>query len=454
MKTIAEQLLAFDAKRTAALEASNAIMSKCADEGRTLDDAESEQYDTLQGEVKAIDAHIVRLKAHEQTMITKATPINIDTGRGEGAVTIPGTGPISVKRNLPKGTGFTRFAMALAASKGNLTVAERIAETKFKDSPEVAMVLKAATQEGTTSDATWAGPLVQYNDMASEFIELLRAETILGRLGSLRRVPFNVRMARQTSGTTGTFIGEGLPTPVKELAFDSVTLQWAKCSTICVISSELARFSDPMAEARVRADLIEGIAEYLDKRLIDPAYAGVASVSPASLTNGVTPTSASGATVAALDSNWRTIMASFATTNQRLQNLVVVMSPSQALRFSMMRTNQDMALFPSMGMNGGSMHGIPVITSNNVAPSGSPGDEHVIFIDQGEVLLADDGQITLDVSAEASLEFNDAPTGGATSLRSLWQNGLIGVKAERWINWTKRRSTAVKFIDKAQSYAS
>jgi hypothetical protein len=75
--------------------------------------------------------------------------------------------------------------MALAASKGNLTVAERIAETKWKDTPEVASVIKTATAEGTTSDATWAGPLVQYNDMAAEFIELLRAETILGRLNGL-----------------------------------------------------------------------------------------------------------------------------------------------------------------------------------------------------------------------------------------------------------------------------
>lgn len=455
MATIAERLAEFTAKRAQLIEQKNALVNKVlVEEARAMDEHEKEQDAQFTSEINQADESIATLKSHEQLMITRATPVLSDAGRGDGAITIAGTGPLSVRRNLAKGTAFTRFAMALAASKGNLTVAERIAETKWKDTPEVAMVLKTATQEGTTSDSTWAGPLVQYNDMASEFIELLRAETILGRLGGLRRVPFNIRVARQTAGTTGTFTGEGLPTPVKELSMDTVTLQWAKCSTICVVSAELARFSDPSAEAVVRSDLIEGISEYLDKRLIDPAYPGVTGVSPASLTNGVTPTQASGTTVAALDANWRTVMASFATTNQKMQRLVVVMSPSQAIRFAMMRTNQDVALFPRMSMNGGEMYGLPVITSNNVSPSGSPGDEHIIFIDQGEVLLADDGQIMLDVSAEASLEFNDAPSGGATSLRSLWQNGLIGVKAERWINWTKRRSTAVKFIDKAQSYAS
>ena len=78
----------------------------------------------------------------------------------------------------------------------------------------------------------------------------------------------------------------------------------------------------------------------------------------------------------------------------------------------------------------------------------------MILIDQSNILLADDGQVMIDVSTEASVEMSDAPAGGATSLRSLWQNGLMGVKVDRWVYWTKRRAEAVQFIDKAQSYAS
>jgi HK97 family phage major capsid protein len=453
MATIAERLAEFQTKRAALVEQKNALVNKAVvDEGRSLDEHETEQDAQLVAEIKTCDETIKMLGEHEALMLSKATTVTAGTGRGEGAVEIKGTGPLSVKRNLPKGTAFTRFAMSLAAAKGNLTVAEKIAENKFKDTPEVAVVLKAATQEGTTSDATWAGNLVQYNDMSSEFIELVRAQTILGRL-QLRRVPFNIRVGRQTAGTTGTFVGEGLPTPVKELSVDTVLLPWAKCSTICVVSAELARFSDPSAEALVRDDLIKGIAEYLDKRLVDPAYPGVTSVSPASLTNGVTPTQATGATLAALDANVRTVMSVYDAANIG-ESIFMVMSRSQARRFSMMRNNQDALVHPDLSADGGRMYQLPVITSNNVAPSGSPGDQHIIFIDQQQVMLADSDMITLDVSSEASLEFNDAPSGGATSLRSLWQNGLIGVKAERWIYWTKRRSEAVQFIDKAQSYAS
>lgn len=450
---IAEQLAAFDTKRKAAIDSASALMTKAADEGRTLDEHESEQYDGFQSEVKALDAHITRLKAHEQTMLKTVTHITPDAGKPGAASVDVGAGVYSVKRNLPPGTAMTRYIASLALSKGNIMHAEQLAQ-RWKDTPEVGMVLKAAVNEGTTAATTWAAPLVQYQDMQSEFIEVLRPLTILGRLSGLRRVPFNIRIPRQTTGTTGTFVGEGSPTPVKALAFDNITLPWAKASTIVVLTAELAKLSNPSAEMLVRNDILAGISQYLDKRLVDPAYPGVTGVSPASLTHGVTPTQASGATLAALDKDVRTVMTTFADNELSLGTGVWIMSASMAIRLSMMRTNQDTKAFPDLNVNGGSFYGLPVIVSNNVVGSGSPGDQFLILVDQSEVLLADDGQFEIDVSDEASLEMDDAPSGGATSLRSLWQNQLVAVRATKWVTWSKRRSGAVQFIDKAQSYSS
>lgn len=453
-ETIAEQITKFTAKRDEAQAKADGLLKKSVDEARTFDEREREEHAQLMSDIKSLDDHIAMLKQHEQLMVQRATPVVPQAGRGQGAVEIPGS-VISVQRNVPKGTAFTRYVALLAMSKGNLMQAEVLANNLFKDTtPEVAQVLKAAVAAGTTSDATWAGPLVQYQDMVGEFIELLRPSTILGRMNSVRRVPFNIRIPRQTAGTTGSFVGEGAPAPVNKLDFDSLTLPWSKASAIVVITAELAKLSSPSAEALVRQDLMDGISSYLDKRLIDPAYPGVANVSPASLTYGVSPTQSTGATLAALDANVRSVMTTFANAELGLTAGVWVMSASLAIRLSMMRTNQDSRAFPDLSVNGGTFYGLPVIVSNNVAPSGSPGDQHLILIDQSNVLLADDGQMMIDVSTEASLEMNDAPTGGATSLRSLWQNGLMGVKVDRWIHWTKRRSAAVQFIDKAQSYGS
>jgi HK97 family phage major capsid protein/HK97 family phage prohead protease len=449
---IAEQLAAFDTKRKAAIDGMEAIMNKSAEEGRTLDEHETEQYDGMQADVKSIDAHISRLQEHEKVMVAKAAAVTPDAGRGQGGVEIPGS-VISVRRNVPKGTAFTRYTMALAAAKGNLLQAEVLSKRWADSTPEVAIVMKAAVDAGTTSDTTWAAPLVQYTDMVSEFIELLRAQAVLGRM-SLRRVPFNIRIPRQTSGTTGAFVGEGAPTPVKELAFDNITLPWAKASTIVVLTAELARLSSPSAEALVRQDLLNGIAEFLDKRLLDPAYPGVANISPASLTNGVTARAASGATLAAIDADVKALLTTFTNANLTLTSGMWIMSPALAITLSLIRLTQDAFAFPGLGVNGGTFYGLPAITSNNVAPSGSPGDQHLILVDQNEVLLADDGQMMIDVSTEASVQMDNAPSAGAQSLVSLWQNGLLGVKVDRWIYWGKRRSQAVQFIDGAQSYGS
>ena len=66
-----------------------------------------------------------------------------------------------------------------------------------------------------------------------------------------------------------------------------------------------------------------------------------------------------------------------------------------------------------------------------------------------EINLADDGQVTVDLSREASLEFTDAPTQSGTtgvSLISLWQNNLVAFRAERFINWGLRRSGVVAWV--------
>jgi len=44
---------------------------------------------------------------------------------------------------------------------------------------------------------------------------------------------------------------------------------------------------------------------------------------------------------------------------------------------------------------------------------------------------------------------DSAPTDPAVSLVSLWQNNLVGLRAERFINWKKGHAQAAQFIDGA-----
>jgi len=351
-----------------------------------------------------------------------------------------------MKSNLPKGTAFTRYAMAIAANRGNKLEAAEWAK-QWKDStPEVEMLLRTAVAAGTTTTSGWASQLVVAQNMASEFIELLRPMTIVGKMPSLRRVPFNVTMPRATAGSTSGWVGQGNPKPVSRMTFDQVSLTYHKIATIVVLTEELVRLSNPAAESIVRQDMMDAVAQFTDQQFIDPTVTASGTTSPASVTNGATSHSMTGATIANITTDVSTMFADFSTANIDLATGVWVMHPRSARYLSMLRTTQDIFAFPGITQNGGTFFGIPVITSNSV-PIDTGADTYIFLINQSDILLADDGQVTVDVSREASLVMDSAPTNPATSTVNLWQSNLVGLRAERYITWTRRRAAAVSILE-------
>lgn len=453
---IQEQIKSFESTRSAKAARLEEIMAKAAEEGRTLDASESEEYDNIEGELKSIDGHLGRLRGLEKSMASSAKPV--EPGRVSSVSKgheVRDNAVIRVERTLPKGTSFTRYAIALARSKGNLMQAVEVAKGWEESTPEVVTVLKAAVAAGTTTDPAWAAPLVEYQTMASEFIELLRPQTIIGKIQGLRRVPFNIKMSGQTSGSSVNWVGEGKPKPVSALAFDTTTLRFTKAAGIVVLTDELVRFSNPSAEALVQADLTASMAQFLDVAFVDPAIAEVAEVSPASITHGVTPIVASGTTADALKADVKRLFAAFLAANMTPAGAVWIMTPTMALTIGMMTNALGQAEFPGIDMNGGTFMGLPVIVSESVPAnpgSGSPvtgAGQRLILAKASEILLADDGGVTIDVSREASLQMDSAPAVGATELVSLWQNNMVALRAERFINWKRRRLQAVGYIDSA-----
>lgn len=452
--TIAEQIASFEAKRAASAERMNAIMQKAADEGRTLDSEETEEYDGHNAEIKAVDEHLIRLKALEKANIAKATPVN--PGANSNAASEVRGGVVTVKSNVPKGTAFARYVQTLALAKGNLMQAAEIAKRYDDSTPEVGVVIRAAVAAGTTTDSAWAAPLVPYQIMQNEFIELLRPATVIGKIDGFRRVPFNVKMPTQTGASTIGWVGQGAPKPVGKLAFGNKTLDYTKTAGIVVISEELARLSTPSAEAIIRQDMIDQTAQFLDVSFLDPSKAGSAGVSPAAITNGATNFSASGTDADAVRADLRKLFGAFTAANLSSAGAYWIMTETQATALAMMVNALGQPEFPGISANGGTLFGLPVVTSESVptTTAGSPAvtSSLIILVKPSEILLADDGGVTIDVSREASLQMNDSPDNPATSstvMVSLWQNNLIGIRAERWINWSPRRAAAVAYISGA-----
>jgi len=455
---IAEQIRAFEQKRAGLVAANATIMQKAADAGATLDQQQAEEFDGNQADVTAIDEHLKRLRSAEKSAGAAAAPVGgqsaEEAGQARAGVRVEVKG-----MNLPKGTAFTRYVMALGRSKGNLMQAAEIARG-WDDTPQVETVLKAAVAAGTTTDPNWAKPLVEYQNMASEFAELLRPATIIGRIQGLRRIPFNTKIPRQTGGSTVQWVGQGAPKPVGKLAFDQISLGMSKASGIVVLSDELVRSSTPSAEELVRQDMIGQTAMFLDGQFVDPAVAAVQDVSPASVTNGVTPIIASGTDADALRADARKLMAAFVAANMSLSTAVWVMTETQLLSISLMTNALGQPEFA--GTNAGpdaKFMGLPVIASENIpaqpgvaGPPIVPAGSRMLLVKASEVLLADDGETVIDVSREASLQMDSSPANPPTQttvMVSLWQMNMVGIRAERFINWAKRRAGAVQYIDGA-----
>jgi HK97 family phage major capsid protein/HK97 family phage prohead protease len=444
---LAEQIASFQNERGADQARMLAILAETA--GSTLDESQKEEYENLKAKMVEVDEHLVRLCEAERLSKVTAKPVteNLPAPSPARAAVTP---RVEVRgNNLPKGTAFTRYAMALARCKGDLNSAANVAR-EWKDTPEVETVLKAAVAAGTTTDAAWAKPLVEYQAMASEFVELLRPMTIIGRIPGLRRVPFYIKVPRQTAGASAGWVGEGAPKPLSKLALDTIQLDAFKAAVIVVITEELAKFSNPSAEALIRGDLIAAIAQFLDAEFLNPAKAEAAGISPASISNGVTPTAPTGTTSDNLRVDLTTLMNTFVAANKSLGGAVWIMTPQDALKISQMQNALGQPMFPSVvGPEGGSVMGMPIVTSTNIVP-GATGSR-IFLVNASDILLADDG-IMLDISREASVQMSDAPDNPSTAttvLVSLWQHNLVGIRAERMINWKARRTGSVQFIDNA-----
>jgi HK97 family phage major capsid protein len=444
MNTHQEQITMFEATRAEKFARLNEIQNKASGENRTKDAAEREESETLKLEIKSIDAELVDLREMLTMSTATATAITPTTSTTTASQMRGGqstaTQSIQVKSMLPKGTAFTRYVQAKIVGRGSLSDALEYAK-QWKDStPEVELMLKAAVNPGTIAEPAWAAPLAVTQPF-NDFLDLLRPETLLGKIPGLRQVPFNISIPIQTGGGTYAWVGEGAPKPVGNLQFSSATLGVAKAAGIIVISEELAKISTPSAEMTVRNDMIKGMAQYLDQQFIDPTVAAVTNVSPASVTNLANGFATAGTSGDNARTDIKKAITLLTAPNYPISETVLIMSEANAFALATALTTNGVAVNPNITSKGGNILGVPVVTSQS---AGSV----VALVHAPSILYADDGGVNIDVSREASVEMNTTPTSPVTASAayvSLWQMNLVGLRAERFINWKRARTTAVVY---------
>lgn len=105
------------------------------------------------------------------------------------------------------------------------------------------------------------------------------------------------------------------------------------------------------------------------------------------------------------------------------------MSSSTALALSKRKNALGQKEYPDMTMFGGIFEGLPAIVSQYVG-------NQLVLVNAPDVYLADEGGVAVDMSSEASLEMESAPTHDSVTptgveLVSMWQTNSVAIRAER-----------------------
>ena len=415
-------------------------------ETRDFTPEETLEFDALESEVKELDKDIRKARFD---YLNAANAIEV---KGASSA-FPNRSKQTVIKSPDEkfqGQFYTQMIIARALAhielmKGNAVPAWKIAEGRFKNHDLLVNILKTGVAGGDETSGAWGAELVAADGRyTGDFITFLTSRTVYDKL-PLRQVPANVVIKGQDGTATGYWVGRQQPIPVSKPDFSTVTLEPLKVAAIAALSNELLRDSTPAAEMLVRDSLADASGQRVDNTFLS-SDAAVSHVSPAGILNGVSSGTSAGTSAANILTDIKTLYSPFITA-KHVSGLQFVLHPSQAKALSLILTSLGTLQFPNITAMGGSLMGDPVVTGDNV-----DGNDFIL-LDPSNIWRIGDTGLSVEISREATIEMDTAPTGeGATptaqsvNMVSMYQAEMTAIKVVRSINFQKRRSTAVSFI--------
>ncbi|MDX0438930.1 phage major capsid protein [Sinorhizobium medicae] len=286
-------------------------------------------------------------------------------------------------------------------------------------------VAKAAVNPAMTTVPEWAGELV--GSAVGGYILSLAGQSAFASIAAQALgVSFNRSgSARVIAGgsVAASFVGQGKPIPASGGLLDAITIVPSWVAAIVVLTLELQKSAN--FTAVLRKLLADGISAALDDQFLGNSAAS--DVSPQGVLYGLTAVPASSAVQAseAMRADLEALVAAL----DAPQSPCFVMSPSRRV-------------FAAATLPGSFDY--PIIASSAL-PEG-----RVVCVDSGGLAVAFGQTPRFDVSAEATIEENDAPSDAGvmtgTPVRSFWQTGTLGLQVMLSVSWGARPGAA-SFID-------
>lgn len=326
-----------------------------------------------------------------------------------------------------------------------------VAETEFKDEPEVALLARAATDPATTTDAAWAGPLVR--ETWGEFLELIRDMSVYPNLPGMRlefdrygkiNLPKNVGRGQ----LAGAWVEEGKPIPVKEGAYGTVDLAPKKMALISTFTREIGTHSMPAIQGLIQNQMLEDTAETLDGFYLDDqarSTARPAGLQDATETGAANINASTGATAAAINADLKGMISRLLAA--RAGNMAVwIMSRINVLNLRMVQDAASGEFIFRAEVDNGTLLGYPILVSQNVP------DTLVFLQGTQAVAYGNDYAPMIDVSDEATIVFDDTapdhvlPDTNTQPAKSMFQTLSIAVRMHMALDWRITRQGGVQVL--------
>lgn len=413
------------------------IMTKAFDDNRTVNDDEETQIAEAEADIAKLEKNADRLRGLIKATQTETTPVAGDTPEESDATAKGDPEPkkaINMTQNLEKGIGFAQMAKAKAlsarmAKQGSYATPADIAKSQGMH-PLVVDALEKSAQVMTTENAK---PLVPVTQFTGDFIELLRAKTIVDKLANHMRIaPPNTTISGMATGATSQWVGEGAKKPVTNATFESIEIKSHKLAGIAILTDELLKRNSYSADKMVLNDLIESASQLIDSTFIDDQ--AQTAVRPAGILQGATQVESTGNDATAIHADLTKLRIGFISKNLSLDGAYYIMSESRACLWAELKNPLGAPEFPGLQAPTGqkTLNGLPVIESETAG-------DVVILVKPSELYLADEGGVEIAYSDQATIDVNGTPV-------NLWQENKFAIRAERYITWAKRRPIAASYI--------
>lgn len=358
-------------------------------EGGTLSVEQLTEFASLQTQFGDISAKIERLEAAERAAALVAKPVTASHA------------PAVVVKAEPKqytGAGMTRMVMSIAAAQGNLQDAAKFAADDLNDQ-SVSMAISTAAGSG--------GALIPQN-MHSEVIELLSDRTIVRKLGA-RSIPLpngNMSLPRAAGGATAGYTGEGKDAASSESKFDDVKLNAKTMIALVPISNQLIGRAGFNVEQLVLQDILTAISVREDKAFLRDDGTGdtpTGMKARATEWNRLMPWDAAAeVTLATIDAYLDSIMLMAMDGNSNMISCGWGMSNRTWMKLFGLRDGNGNKVYPEMAQ--GLLKGYPIARTSAIPVNlGAGGKEsEIYFADFNDVVIGEDGVMTVDFSKEAT----------------------------------------------------